>query len=404
MRKDVKNKLEWNIRLVYIQAFVFGIAFFYNEVIGLYYRVFSLSFTQISMVLLVVLFAGLLLEVPSGAFADLHGRKKSMMMAGVLLSLGLGVLAFLPGFWFFIIAAIFMGMAWAFWSGAFQALLYDSLKDLKREKEFLKIMSAEVSIMLFVGIASAYFGPYLFSFDPRIPFYVAASGAVLWFVFLSMFYEPKENFKKKFDYRAHYIQMKEGLIFSLNHAKVLWLILFSTLFILVSLIFGESLAPNFIVEYLGYSAKDLGLIMLISTILLAFLTLGITKLEKWLGEKKSLFFVVFGTALFFILIAFTKSYFLGVFFGLFWFVSTFAQKVMENYLNVHLDKKNRATVTSISSMAPSFLSLIFFPVIGFLTDKTSLFVAILSLGLISLFVGGILLFLRYNKKVWKSLD
>ena len=81
-------------------------------------------------------FVFLLAEVPTGAFADLHGRKKSLM-----LSSGLGIAGFLlffggHRFEVFALAEICTALSLCFWSGAYEAYCVDFAK-LDRQKGLL---------------------------------------------------------------------------------------------------------------------------------------------------------------------------------------------------------------------------------------------------------------------------
>jgi len=400
---DVKKKLEWNIKKVYILSVIFGFAFFYNEIFALYYQNFGLSFTQIGIILLVTALTGLLFEIPTGAFADLYGRKNSCIVGSITYIIGMLIIASSSKFAFFLIAAVFMGFSWSFFSGAFNALVYNSLKELGREKSYLKVMSTEMAIFTCMCIISGFFGPYLFSFNPRIPYYISLTGSIFYLIGILTIYDPKVNVKKKFDLKSHYIQMKEGLKFALNHSKVLWLILFFVSFVLITLAIGNVITGPFVIEK-GFSYKGLGIIMLIAASMQAFLILFTPKIEEKIGEQKSFILIVLGMAITVLSFALLNNYLIAIALGLFWFFSSFKDKVIDNYLNTHLEESNRATVLSVNAMGSSFGQILFFPILGILIDKTSLFITVLALSGMAFVLGSILLYVRYSKRVWTSLD
>lgn len=118
-----------------------------------YYPVFTVLFLDIGLSLedffiLNALWAAsiVLLEVPSGAFADTFGRRNLVRLAGVCMVVEMAIIAFVPlgHYWLLIVAfalnRIISGAAEAFASGADEALAYDSLKTLGREKDWPRVL------------------------------------------------------------------------------------------------------------------------------------------------------------------------------------------------------------------------------------------------------------------------
>jgi len=118
-----------------------------------YYPVFTVLFLDIGLTLedfflLNALWAAsiVLLEVPSGAFADTFGRRNLVRLAGVCMVVEMAIIAFVPlgQVWLLFLAfglnRIISGAAEAFASGADEALAYDSLKAQGREKEWPSVL------------------------------------------------------------------------------------------------------------------------------------------------------------------------------------------------------------------------------------------------------------------------
>jgi MFS family permease len=72
-----------NIWKLYVLSFSGGVAFFFNSIETLYYRHFGLNFQQIGLLLSASLLAKVILDVPTGAFADTYGKKKSLLISTV---------------------------------------------------------------------------------------------------------------------------------------------------------------------------------------------------------------------------------------------------------------------------------------------------------------------------------
>ena len=88
----------------------------------------------------------LLFEIPSGALADVIGRRWMVIVAAVLMVGEMFVFAFAPvGVWLFpllVMNRVLSGMAEACASGADEALAYDSLPDEGREERWRGVLAA----------------------------------------------------------------------------------------------------------------------------------------------------------------------------------------------------------------------------------------------------------------------
>jgi predicted MFS family arabinose efflux permease len=78
------------------------------------------------------------LEVPTGAVADRWGRSRSVALGCSILALALVAFAFTTSFTILMVSFLLWAVADALTSGADLALLYDSLKALGREREYVK--------------------------------------------------------------------------------------------------------------------------------------------------------------------------------------------------------------------------------------------------------------------------
>ncbi len=109
-------------------------------------------------------------EVPSGALADIIGRKNLLVATSLLMVLELGVIAFVPlgnmnlVFWAFFINRILSGLAEAMASGADEAIAYDSLAAKGLEHYWPAVLSlqmrlAAIAFMFTATIGAAFYDP-----------------------------------------------------------------------------------------------------------------------------------------------------------------------------------------------------------------------------------------------------
>ena len=125
---------------------VFFNARFYYPVMAILFLDLGLSLSQFALLNVAWAATSVLLEVPSGALADLVGRKRLVVFAAVLMVIEMGVFSFTPTtnltllFWLFMLNRVISGAAEACASGADEALVYDSLKSVGREGEWPRVL------------------------------------------------------------------------------------------------------------------------------------------------------------------------------------------------------------------------------------------------------------------------
>ena len=109
-------------------ALVAGFSFSPWIVIAVYFvRVVHMSPLQLVLVGTVMEAAVFLFEVPTGAFADTYGRRRSLIVAFVLQGAAIVIVGAVPNFWVIAAAWGLWGFAWTFESGAMEAWLADEI-------------------------------------------------------------------------------------------------------------------------------------------------------------------------------------------------------------------------------------------------------------------------------------
>ncbi len=121
-----------NIRR-FIAFRVFFNARFYYPVFTILFLDYGLSIEQFSLLNTVWAFTIVLAEIPSGALADLVGRKRLLVATSLLMVGEMALIAFVPVgdsllvFWVFLANRVLSGLAEAMASGADEAMAYDTL-------------------------------------------------------------------------------------------------------------------------------------------------------------------------------------------------------------------------------------------------------------------------------------
>ena len=127
----------------------------------------TLSNGQISILLGIVFVSTVVLELPTGAFADLLGKKITVQLSYIVRILSLCVYLYASSFWHFVWAVFLQGLAESLESGASSALIFDSLIEDGREQEFKKINSKLLAVVQSSMVAATFIGGGLGWMDIR---------------------------------------------------------------------------------------------------------------------------------------------------------------------------------------------------------------------------------------------
>jgi len=316
-------------------------------------------------------------QIPTGYFADVMGRKTSMLIGSIFYPLSLLIYALSHSFWGFAAAEASGAIAISLRSGADTALLYDTLIELKREKEHKRIEGQAYLLQRLGSFTANIAGGFLGMIALNLPIFVtAAVGFIKLPLILSMKETQKEPSKKKTP-RMHVADLGCALNFCGTHA----LIRNASLYL--AFIGGINLM-GYWSYYLYYS--KLGIPVAYFGLLAAAgsLSAGVGAhffhvIEKKTGERAA-FLLPLLTAPSYILIAWIDSVWAVPFILLNAFLWGLAIPLLRDTLHKHTRSTIRATVLSVSSMGDRMIYVVMAFGIGTLVDSTSLEAGIAGLG------------------------
>ena len=160
-----------NIRL-FIAFRVFFNARFYYPVFTILFLDYGLTIEQFSILNTVWAITIVCAEVPSGALADLLGRKRLLVLTSLLMIVELSVIAFVPivtmsiVFWAFLVNRVLSGLAEAMASGADEAIAYDSLVVEGMSQHWPRVLSVQMRVKALAGVVSTTLGAMVY--DPSM--------------------------------------------------------------------------------------------------------------------------------------------------------------------------------------------------------------------------------------------
>ena len=157
-----------NIRL-FIAFRVFFNARFYYPVFTILFLDYGLTIEQFSILNTVWAITIVCAEVPSGALADLLGRKRLLVLTTLLMIVELSVIAFVPitnmsiVFWAFLANRVLSGLAEAMASGADEAIAYDSLIAEGNPAQWPRVLSVQMRVKALAGVVSTTLGAMVYA-------------------------------------------------------------------------------------------------------------------------------------------------------------------------------------------------------------------------------------------------
>ena len=186
------------------------ITLFWKDQIGM-------SLTDIMILQAVFGLAVVLVQFPSGYFADRVGYRASLLVGTTLLMAGWLVYTRGASFWTIAVAEIALGSASAFMSGADRALLWVSLETAGRSGEYVRWDGRMRAASQTAEAMSAAAGGWLYSLGPRWPFWLQVPSAVLAFVTAAALRETRRA--PTVDPRSHARRALHILAFTLSGAR-----------------------------------------------------------------------------------------------------------------------------------------------------------------------------------------
>ncbi len=170
-----------NVRL-YIFVKIFGKRVFLPLAAIYFMEVAGMSFAEIGLV--GALYAGVLLlaDIPTGIFADIHGKATSLRLGAFLNICSTLTYVFLPNKTMIFIAIAAEALGYAFLTGAGEALIHDSLEVQHKLSSYSKILSRTQSVSLILNAAILAVVPLTYGVDKRLPFLIGTFAYTFLFI------------------------------------------------------------------------------------------------------------------------------------------------------------------------------------------------------------------------------
>ncbi|MFC1528576.1 MFS transporter [Candidatus Latescibacterota bacterium] len=363
----VKSRIN-NITVLHLIKFLSSL-YFYHQIMTLYFQARGLNYIQINSLWGILVGTQALAEVPTGVIADKIGRKKSIIIALALQFLGEILFIFAVNYFLFLLVCIIAGIGFSFSSGCFEAMMYDSLKMEGRENDMQKVAGLNGSFALVAIIIGSFVGGFITS-DLQMNSFICVILATAFFVFLALLVslfltEPAHEYNHSED--SSFKLLHDGItVLKTNKSlqRIIILSLLATPFINYLLNFYQ---PYFVTA--GVQGFWFGIALAIASLLGVITSKYAYLLEKKLGVQNGVLIAVLCPGIFYLLISIISHSLISIVLVILAFGSMHIQKpLFLDYINRHIESKNRATILSLINVLSGFYVAIMGLLIGWIAD------------------------------------
>lgn len=383
--------MDRDVKIFFLFSFFMGF-YLANGTTVLFARVLEFSFSQIFLLGAFYMLMFVIFEIPSGALADLLGRKKTVALGCVILAIAALATGSSSTFTQVFLSFFVWALGFSLISGANEALLYDRLSD---PKNYAKILGRSHFYFLIGTAAAGIAGPFLYSVNFRFAYLFSAIPFILAGVVIMFFHEEVEG--AKYQMLKHWQQVISGVKIAFQNRFVFWAIGVMSLAFGVAYTFSNSYQPylqdiNFSIQAFSFILP----IMFVSEALGGSLS---GKFMEKFGENRifSSVLVLIGVSIALLGLYPSKSLLAVLLF--YTFLQGVLRPVISTYSNRHIEKSQRATVISVQSMVATVTAALMLFMFGFFTDRIGLLNLLIVLGCLVIVASVVLLVFRPKNRV-----
>jgi MFS family permease len=356
-----------------------------EPLIVVYFAIKGFSFAELSLALAILFITPVFFEVPTGVVADVFGRKVSVILSLLFVSLILLIVPFISSIVSLTILFIFWGIARTLSTGADQAWIVDNLKKSKKEnliqEYYVKNRSFNRAALMLSGLFAAglivlfgkdvivnFLGINLIGYD--FLWFIESAGffiAAIILMFVDEHYKPQKILPKHI-FKHSYSHFKSGFRHSYRNPVIFHLIIAAFFIAVAGGMFGIIYQP-FLLE-LGLPTHYLGYLMSIFGAIGIFLPFIARKIFRFIKkETMYLSFIAVMEAILIFAVFFVVSPLAGLaFMVVIGNIGDLEKPIQRPYFQRHLKSKIRATVASFESMFIHFGVAIAMLIAGGLAD------------------------------------
>lgn len=328
----------------------------------------------------------ILAEIPTGAIGDLIGKKKTIIIVFIIETITQIWMGLAPNLTHMILSLIVMNIGGALFSGTYEAIIYDTLKESNQTHSYKRVLGNTKIIVLVIwsicGIASG----FLYKISPGLPFILTGFVQILGLITALFLTEPKVD-TEKFTLKTFFIQNVQGFkqLFRKNETRktVIGILLIGIITMIVYEGYNDIIAME-----VGFNPQQLGIM---TTIVSIFGAISMYFLVRWTEKYSNRTVLTICASIFALtlLIAPISGIVLGGF-GLIirYILDPLINNEFSDTINKEIESKHRATSISTFNMIRYIPYAILILLLGYISDIISpLWVSAILGGILIVFTG-----------------
>ena len=340
----------------------FGNFAFFSPVIVLFWQANGLNMAQIMLLQSIYAIGVSLLELPTGAFADIFGKKKSLFLGAFFWVVGFLWYSQSHLFWQFVIGEITAGVGAAFISGADRSYLHELLREEKSEQLFNAVEGKARGIAQVAQAMGSVFGGLIANVSLAGTLIATSLANAINAGVIITFPSVKKEYGKSDSFFARIV---ESVVLVRKHLALLWyVVFFATIYALI--------------WPLQFYAQTYLQLLQIPVYLFGFIFMGINLIAAWgmtfthrldTFLKNKLFGVISTVVVVTLaILALFPHYFLLPLWSLFMMAVFVLQTVISGRMLLIVPFEKTATVLSLQSLLRRLIYAAIIPFLGIVTD------------------------------------
>ena len=355
-------------------------------IIVLFFQENGLTIMEVMILQSIYSFTVAITEIPSGYLADYFGRRNSIIFSTIFTFCGYLIFCNYSGFDMFVVAQVLVAIGGSLMSGADSAIIYDTLLENNKEKQYTKIEGKTYAIGNLSEAIAGLIGGVLATSSLLLPFQVQTS--ILFFTIPIAFSLIEPTLQQENKIEKGFLPILKLVKYSLfENLKLRWLIIYSSIMGVATLSAAWLAQPFF---------KSLEVPLFYYGILWATLNMaaGISsyyshKTEEKYNTNNLLSILGIFMSLSFLMVYFSQNYLGLIFIFLIYYLRGVVTPLLKNQININTTSNIRATVMSVRSFVLRISFAIIAPILGYLADNKSLEESYLILAILIIIVSTI---------------
>ena len=350
-----------------------------------YFAYKGLTLVEIGLAESIFHMSSLVMEIPTGAIADLYGRKVSRLLGVIAKIIYLTTLIFVNSFVLAAFAMFLAALSYNLESGADTAFVYDTLVDNNAVDSFTKIQGNREVVLQVSSLIGIFIGGFIAERSYTLAILAAIVMFIISFFIGSTLVEPKQRTKEERPSFKHHLVLSYQEI--IKQPKLIVLMIFGSL-LLTSLI----TAHYYISIYWLNKGFSLTLISFWFMVQSSGAILGGLTVSKLIKSNHSVW--VKGIGLTISLCLWVIIHPIFGFYALFLlgFLDSLLYVTLMHIINESIQSHQRATLLSVNSMFFSVVMIVIFPLFGYIAELINLST---TFSILAVFTGVIALILTF---------